>query len=444
MNARLAAYTVLNKFVNEKENLEDAVDAVFSANRISPRDRSLAFEIIYGTIRQKLYLDHLTDARLNSKFHGEKKLRIIIETALYQIIYLDKIPNHSAVDEAVKLTKDVANFGLSRVVNGVLRTIERDLKANAIPLDPAMAAHEKLAVKYSHPAPLVKKWLADFGKAKTVKLLKFNNKKPDMYIRRSLTNTNEPRFVRDLADVLQKRFGMGYRKLYFKLKPGIKPVDLESFQAGHLTVQSPSSGWAVSLLECHPGETVLDMCAAPGGKTTLIADIVGETGRVVAADLKSGRILRIRQNMKRMLQKNIFAFVQDANRPAVRGTFHKILLDAPCSGTGVMHRHPDSRLFKSQEDIERLAELQKRILRSAAELLAPGGVLVYATCSIEYEENQGVVEGFLKEFPAFYLERAQDFAEADYCDSAGYLNIKPFRHGTDGMFAARLVKKGDA
>ncbi|MGM0461978.1 MAG: transcription antitermination factor NusB, partial [Fibrobacterota bacterium] len=368
IDARSAAYTVLEQFYLKKTSLDQAVNDVFTAYKMSKKDRALAYEIINGTIQRQIYLDRVMSRFLNSKFDSEEKLHLIIRIALYQMLYLDRVPNYSAVDEAVKLTKKVCSFGLSRVVNGVLRNIEKESRsqrskkaAPEVILDPT----ERMAVKYSHPTQLVEHWEKTLGKVKTAKLLKFNNTRPDIYVRRNMSLTNENSFRSAIATEVQNTRGMGFKNLYFKLKAGVKPGEMDLFTAGHCTVQAPSSGWVVALLNVNAGDRVYDVCAAPGGKTTLMADLVTETGGIVSQDRNWQKIMRIRENAKRLRYRHIFTFAADARlSPPLRDRFSRVLADVPCSGTGVMHRYADSRVFKGVDDFKKLAQTQQEIVQA--------------------------------------------------------------------------------
>ncbi|ERP30850.1 16S rRNA (cytosine(967)-C(5))-methyltransferase RsmB [Chitinivibrio alkaliphilus] len=441
LDARRAAFRILEHFFLEKKELEKAVNAVFSQTHLSEKDTRLAYEIVQGTLRRQQYLDQIIFRYLHAKFKNEEKVLIILRIALYQMLFLDRVPNYSAVDEAVKMTKTICSFGLSRVVNGVLRNIEKDKKDRLADVEKDMSPLERLSVKYSHPVELVQRWEARLGRPKTVKLLKFNARKPDIFVRRTMALTAEATFRTEIASVAATSRGQGYKNLYYRLKPGVRPIELDVFLGGHCTVQAPSSGWVVALLDIAEGDRIYDMCAAPGGKTTLMADLCGETGHVYAGDLQWKRLELLRENTKRLRQRQVSSIALDASVGGVSRLFNKILVDAPCSGTGVMHRYPDGRFFKGVDDIYTMAERQKKILATAAASLAPGGILVYSTCSLEDEENTGVIEAFLQEHHDFTLERAHPYVDSQYCTSKGYLSITPYTHGMDGIFAARLRKK---
>lgn len=443
MNAREAAFRVISDFRSGKGDLEKIIDKAFTTGFISSRDRRLAFEISYGVLRHQTYLDYIIDQFIDSRLKNEKKIRLAVQIALYQIIYLDKIPQFSAVSESVNLMKN-DNFTkkYAGVVNGILRNFLKNQK-KAMSIPETMERIERLSLEYSHPAWMIERWIEQYGSAKTRKLLKANNGRPGLYVRwNSSSGTSRNAFESDIAALTETSpQGMGFKKSYYRLRDSVIPSETESFQAGTCTVQSPSSGWPVAMLDVKPGDVVFDISSAPGGKTTHIAEQVGPEGVVIAGDSNPKRIPLVIENAVRMrLADRIIPVVTDGARSGVSKHFDKILLDAPCSGTGVIQRHPDSRWIRKEKDITRIVEIQRSLLDAAAKQLKKGGVLVYSTCSLEKDENWNQVEAFLERNPDFSLEDASQFVDKKYVSIDKCLQITPFDHNLDGMFAARLVK----
>lgn len=442
MNAREAAFKVLNDFTMGRGELERIINAVFERATINFKDKKLAYEIVYGALRNKSYLDFIIDQFLDERLKGEMTIRFSIQIALYQIIYLDKIPTHAAVDasvELMKISKDTRKF--SGAVNGVLRRILSQ-KKEAYKIPENMEKTERLALEFSHPIWMIERWNEQYGTAKTKKLLKWNNVRPVNYIRWNSTMVPQKAFESDIASLTETTpQGVGFEKRYYKITDNVMPADIEAFKAGACTVQSPSSGWPVAMLGCKVGDAVLDIAAAPGGKTTLIAEIVGKDGVVVACDNNPKRMRMILDNTDRLkLTDRIFPLLMDGADLALTKHFDRVLLDAPCSGTGVIQRHPEGRWNRTPAEIEHVVKLQARMLDQAATLVKRGGVLVYSTCSLEKEENWLQVERFLENHKDFKLENADSFADRKFVDINGCLAITPHDHGFDGMFAARLVK----
>jgi 16S rRNA (cytosine967-C5)-methyltransferase len=281
-----------------------------------------------------------------------------------------------------------------------------------------------------------------FGGRKTENLLKFNNERPITYLRRNASAVSKGAFEADIAHVSPRSpQATGFKDLYYELKPQVLPTDIMSFGAGMCSVQAPSSGWVVALLNPEKSDIILDVSAAPGGKTTLIADLLDDKGAVVACDSRYKRAELIVDNIKRTRTiDKIYTVVSDGTMPPFTRKFDKVLLDAPCTGTGVIQRHPDSRWMRKPSDITNAVKLQRELLLKSASLVEVGGVLVYSTCSLEAEENWEQVEWFLENNPKFQLDNAKEFVDDKYVDINGCLSITPYDNKMDGMFGARLKR----
>lgn len=442
MNAREASYKVLMDFHTGRGDLEKIIDTLFEKGNINPKDKRLAFEISYGVLRNKRYLDYAIDQYLDQKLMAEIELRIAIQIALYQILFLDKIPVHAAVNESVelmKISKDTRKF--SGAVNGILRKLI-DNKKEITKIPETMDKNERLSIEFSHPEWLIERWTEQYGSGKAKKLLKWNNSKPTNFIRWNSMAVPQKAFESDIASLTETSpQGTGFEKRYYRINDHIMPAEISAFKAGACTVQSPSSGWPVAMLGCKPGDIVLDVASAPGGKTTLIAELIGKDGLVVACDTNPKRMTMVQENAIRLkVADRIIPILMDGAHVAITKFFDSVLLDAPCSGTGVIQRHPDSRWIRKPQDINNVVKIQAAMLESASVLVKKGGVLVYSTCSLEREENQSQVENFLKNHPEFELQDARDFADRKFVDVNGYLVITPHDHNLDGMFAARMVR----
>jgi 16S rRNA (cytosine967-C5)-methyltransferase len=365
-------------------------------------------------------------------------LRRILQIGLYQLMYLDRVPDHAAVNESVKLAKaEPETKKLSGVVNGVLRRVIADHRAVALP-GPETDLSERLSIEYSHPRWMIERWLRNFGLARTRQLLSFNNEKPDIYLRRRVRNLPRQQFEAEVRSICDP--AAGYLNLYYRLKKNIVPENIHAIRQGLCTVQAPSSGWVVALMEAEKGEKILDICSSPGGKTALLSELVGDSGSVCASDGRWSRIKMCNDTVRRMRLNNVYLLVNDGRFPPFSGVFDKVLLDAPCSATGVLHRYPDARWTRKPEDIKELAALQRSLLESAARLVGPGGTVVYSTCSIEPEENEEQVASFLKDHPEFVHSGCPEGIPQMFINASGFLAITSFSHGIDGMFGARLKR----
>lgn len=440
MNARQCILKILEIFEKDTSRFDAVIDETLSRQRMDQRDKRLVIEIVYGILRNKLSLDFILNQFLEERyFTKNSRLMNILRIGMYQILYLDRIPDHAAVNESVALAKDNNDTrNVAGVVNAVLRKVIKH-KRNLPKPDRTGQLDFRLSIQYSHPGWMVKRWLNNFGLSNTKKLLEFNNRRPDIYLRRKYRGLPRQQFESDalsIADTVSS--GTGYKNLYYRLKKNMLPENIRLLKDGLCTVQALSSGWVVALLDIQEGDTILDVCSAPGGKTSLLSELTGKKGAVCACELRLSRMKKVRETVSRMKLTNVYMIVCNGEKLPFAGYYDKVLLDVPCSGTGVMHRHPDARWHRKEGDIERVITVQQNLLENAASFVAPQGILVYATCSLEPEENQLQVESFLKRHPEFILENPFGLIKDTYIDNKGFLNITPFEHKMDGMFAARM------
>jgi len=441
MNARGHILAILDRFDRKPGELEPMIEDELSRVAVDHRDRRFIFETIYGIIRNRLRIDFVIDQFVSDwRKARSPALQRILQLGLYQVLYLDRVPDHAAVNETVLCAKtDRRTFRYAGMVNAVLRNVIKSRHQLPVPgADLPLA--RRLSIEYSHPEWLTARWLERFGLANVKKLLAFNNRIPGIYLRRKMRGLTTRAFETEVKPICGP--AEGYKNLYFRLDKGLLPEKIAILEQGICTVQSPSSGWVVALCDIHPGETVLDLCAAPGGKATLVADLSGSDGAVFACDLQPHRLRMVRETAARLRAETVLCVAADGRMAPFKPGFTKILLDAPCTGTGVIQRHPDARWCRTEADIGRVAQLQRGLLRSSAGLLAAGGILVYSTCSLEAEENERQVEWFLREFPQFSVEKPPSAVPSQYVNLDGCLFIKPFEHDLDGMFGVRLRKNG--
>lgn len=439
MNARSIILTALERFDKRPGNLERLLEHQLRAVTIDHRDRRFVFEIVYGIVRNRMRLDFIITHFLEDKqLVEDKSLMRLLQLGVYQLLYLDRVPDHAAVNETVTLAKQSATTQrFSSIVNAILRKV---IAARArLPQPQAdLPLAYRLSIEYSHPEWLIQRWLSQFGLARTRKLLAFNNQHPATFLRRRFRGLARASFEAETRQLCTSVGG--YHNLFYRLNKSMDAELLDLVQDGSCVVQAPSSGWAVAMMDVQSGQACLDMCSAPGGKATLMAELCGSSGRVYATELREHRLEMLLETMARQNLSAIFPIVCDSSHPPFNALFNSVLLDAPCSGTGVMHRHPDARWIRNLDGIQRITEVQQTLLDAAADLVAPGGTLVYATCSLEEDENQGQVKSFLQRHPQFSLASPPREVLQQYVTLDGYLSITPFEHDLDGMFAARLVK----
>jgi 16S rRNA (cytosine967-C5)-methyltransferase len=425
--ARRAALAVLTA-VRKGAPFEQALDAALQG--LGEADRRLAHELAAGVFRRQRDLD----ARLMPLArHGwasvAPALRDILRLGAYQLTALDRIPPHAAVSTAVDLAREEFGEKESRFVNALLRQMGGRAAPPAQAMDPAAS----LGSRHSHPDWLVRRWLARFGEAETERLLQWNNTRPSLIL--------QP--VRWSLDQLQRRLwesGVSARRAPYDAGLVVehqRPTELPGFAEGGFMVQDPAQALVVRFAAVPDRATVYDACAAPGGKSVAL----GRRARwVLAGELKRERLARLRENLRRAGSGREFPVAASAAAPPTRPV-DLVLLDAPCLGTGTLARHPDARWRASPEALSRVARRQHELLRSVVQAVQPGGWLVYATCSLEPEENEEQVENLLQHFPAFQRDPG-DGVPADLLTPAGDLLLLPQRHGVDGAFASRLRRAG--
>jgi 16S rRNA (cytosine967-C5)-methyltransferase len=443
MNARQLALRILNVYDRQPAHLERTTDVMLREAKLDRRDKRFVFEIVYGVIRRRLTLDYVIDRLLSSeRLRKSAALRRILQIGVYQLMYLDRVPAHAAVNESVNMAKsDLATRPLAGVVNGVLRRFIADRRAVARLPGGTTDLAERLSIEYSHPRWMVERWIKNFDLAAAKQLLAFNNERPVLYLRRKIHGVSRQQFNAEIRSLCEPvAAGYGYLKLYFRLKKNVLPENIHPIYQGLCTIQAPSSGWVVALMEAESGERILDLCSSPGGKMALLSELVGETGSVCACDDKRRRIQMCADTVRRLRLTNVHLLVGDGRFPPLRGVFGKVLVDAPCTATGVLQRHPEARWTRKPSDIKALTALQRALLESAARLVGPGGTIVYATCSLEPEENEEQVAAFLQGHPEFVHAGCPSGIPQTFIDSKGFLVITPFLHGLDGMFGARLKR----
>jgi len=404
------------------------------------RDSAFILELVYGALRNRTLLDWTLDqfsAQPLAKTDAET--RNILRLGAYQMLFLDKVPVHAAVNTAVDLARDHGNK--SSYVNGLLRNLDRKRASIVGPGqdDPV----KKLSILHSHPEWLVMRWVKRFGEETAEKLLRENNRPAPLIVRANTLKTTRGRLKASLEAEGAAAIETAYSAAGLEIisSPGLR--SLKAYAQGWFMVQDQAAQLIGLMLGPRPGETVLDACAAPGGKATHLAELMENRGSVIALESDQDRLGRIRENSARLGITIISPVRGDATKYQ-EGRFDKILIDAPCSGLGVLRRHPDGRWNKNEKTIGERAVLQRGILENCASLLNPGGALVYATCTTEPEENENVINSFLAKHNEFAIEGPQQFLPAStarFVDDKGFLRTFPDEPAMDGFFGVRLVKR---
>ena len=436
---RGTAVKILNRVERTDSYLDKVLDAELRSPELSDPDKGLLSELVYGVLRWQNKLDWILNGFSHGNFaKSEINVKNTLRVALYQVLFLERIPHAAAVNEGVEFIKRIRGEKPAGLVNAVLRNIIRNMEGIRYP-DPAEDQTQYLAVFYSHPLWMVKRWTERFGAEEATALLTANNERPHLSLRVNQLKTDRSSFLKLLQQMQVQASPSRFLDLFVRARGLSRIGQMEAFRNGLFTVQDESAAFPCLLLDPHPGECVIDLCAAPGGKTTNIAEIMQNQGQVIAVDKYEGKLNLIRTSVDRLGLRNVSFLAADAATMSVEPA-DKVLLDAPCSGLGVLSKKPDIKWKRDISDIRKLTAIQTEIIENAAQMLKPGGVLVYSTCTIEPEENQEVVRCFLEKHPEFALEDAKRFIPPDFVAPEGYVVTLPHKHGMDGSFAARLVK----
>ena len=433
---RETALRILRRVEVDRAFLDRLLDAERPRER-SIEDRSLLQELTSGAVKWRLRLDWVLGRLLHRPLSELTPwIRNILRLGAYQLLFLDRIPHYAVVHESVELAKRYGHRGTSELVNAVLRRLTRE--ADRIPYpdreaDPAAY----LSIAGSHPEWMVRRWIARYALEEAERLCEANNARPMISIRANTLKVDLETLAEGLRSEEIEAIPNPWIDGFLEIRRSGRLWETEAFRDGWFQPQDPSAGFASLLLAPQPGERILDMCSAPGGKTTHLAQCMRNQGEIVALDLHEGRLRDLEENVRR-LGVTIVRTVQADARASTDRPFDRILIDAPCSGLGVLRRRADARWHRREEDIPQLVELQRAILECAARLLRVGGVLVYSTCTIEPEENQGVVDAFLRAREEIRLEPASSRIPSELART--YLHTLPHRHGIDGTFAARMRK----
>ena len=414
--ARLAAFNILQQV---EAGAFSSVLLAAAEPELQPIDRALCHELVLGVLRRQLFLDRIIEHNSKRRIESlDSAVRIALRLGLYQLRFLTRIPASAAVNESVSLVRAARLSSATAFVNAVLRRAIRE--ADYDPAADVSDPLEKIAVQTSHPVWLIERWAKAFGLAEAEAFARANNVVPPTAFRVIRTRVDQEEVLSKLrtAGAMLERSEIAEDAWRVS---GATSVVRDLSSAGQIYLQDEASQLVPQLMNVEAGERVLDLCAAPGGKTTLMADRVGDNALIVAGDRSATRMATVIATSRLQELKAIKPVLLDATErlPFKPGTFDKVLVDAPCSGTGTLRRNPEIRWRLETGDIAAFAETQKRILRQAAEVVKPGGRLIYSTCSVEPEENEEVIQEF---------------------NPVNSLRTWPQHQGCDGFFIAVLQK----
>ncbi|MBD0406221.1 16S rRNA (cytosine(967)-C(5))-methyltransferase RsmB [Bacillus sp. 1021] len=444
INVRELALEALEKLEQNQAYSNLLLTSVIKTNTLSDQDRGLLTELVYGTLQNKIALDYILKPFIRKPNKVKPWVIQLLRLSAYQMEYLEKIPDRAAIHEAVEIAKKRGHKGIASFVNGILRSLQREGAPSFAEIeDPIL----RLSTETSHPEWLVKEWVEAYGFEAAEKICRIHLVPPKQTLRVNHIKA-------DRETMLDKMENAGLEAEAGDLSPdAIKLLkgsiaNTEFFQSGQVSIQDESSMLVARALDPKPGETVLDACAAPGGKSAHIAELMENEGSLTSLDLHRHKVKLIKEGAERLGLTIIDAQTMDARKAGDAfgaERFDRVLVDAPCSGFGVIRRKPDMKYTKTPDDSRRLSEIQLGILREIAPLVKKGGTLVYSTCTMDRTENDEVMHAFIQEHPEFepdlslekrLPEKARPFVQD------GSLQILPHYFGTDGFFISSMRKKG--
>ncbi|MBE9029647.1 16S rRNA (cytosine(967)-C(5))-methyltransferase [filamentous cyanobacterium LEGE 11480] len=438
--ARQLALTAL-KQIQRGAFADVALDRALKHANISPLDRKLSTELVYGIIRRQRTLDAIID-NLATKSANQQppELRLILHLGLYQLRYLDHIPGSAAVNTTVDLAKQNGFSGLSGFVNGLLRKYDRHPDTALLAADDPV---RNIGIQHSYPDWIVQVYLEQFGTEGTEQLCNWLNQPPTIDLRvntRKITiDTLEAKF--QAAEIEVQRLTQLPQALRL-IKHAGAIHQLPGFTDGEWIIQDSSAQLVSYLLDPQPGETIVDACAAPGGKTLHIAELMQDQGTVWAIDKTASRLKKIQQNIDRLGLTCIQTKTADSRDiPELINQCDRVLVDAPCSGLGTLNRHADARWRQTPDSVTKLTELQTAILQQAASWVKPGGTIVYATCTLHPQENEAIIQNFLDQNSNWVIDRPENNSGlAPLLTESGWIKVAPHQQQMDGFFMVRLKK----
>ncbi|HJG40209.1 16S rRNA (cytosine(967)-C(5))-methyltransferase RsmB [Staphylococcus saprophyticus] len=429
-NVRALAFETIQDIINDKAYSNIIINDVLSNNELNRADKGLYTELVYGTLKRKYTLDYLLKPFVQTKLKGW--VRQLLWMSIYQYVYLDKIPEHAIINEAVEIAKYKGGPHNGNVVNGILRNI---MRSDLPDFTEITDDKKRIAIEYSLPKWLVDHWTTHFGIEKTETIAQSFLDKVTTTVRVNLTRISVDDAIRRLTDdyIVEQD-----REIETCLHISGKPIiESRMFKDGLISIQDKSSMFIGELMALKEGDQVLDACSAPGGKACHIAEILNGTGHVDATDIHEHKIDLIDFNIRKLRLSNISAFEHDATEKYDK-VYDKILVDAPCSGLGVLRHKPEIKYEQSQHAIESLVEIQLEILNNVKYNVKPGGTMIYSTCTIEQMENENVVYTFLKENKDFEFDQ---FEHPITGEKVKTMQILPQDFNSDGFFITRIRRK---
>ncbi len=438
-NPRQLAFITLLEVYRKQAFANFAIDKYLNKNNLTDANRRLVTELVYGCVRRQRSLDAIIDQFAKKKSHQQHPdLRIILHIGLYQLSYLQQIPESAAVDTTIELVKQNQLPQLAGFANALLRQYIRCHSTINLPQNLV----QRLGVLHSFPDWIIEYWIEQLGTTEAEQLCSWFNQTPSVDLR-----INPLKTTIEEVETAIKNIGISVSRVSqlpqaLRLTGAVGSIPkLPGYNQGWWSVQDSSAQLVTYLLNPQPEEIIIDACAAPGGKTTHMAELMRDSGKILAIDRTAFRLKKIQQNAKRLQLRSISILVGDSrNFPEYIHQADRVLLDVPCSGLGILHRRADARWRQTPENIQELSKLQSQLLESTAEWVKPGGILLYATCTIHPLENEQVIDAFLKNNSEWEIEMpAMNFLVPP--TTAGWVKVWPHRENKDGFFMVKLKRK---
>jgi len=433
MTARLAAIQTLVQF-DERMFLSQTI-----MDELTGQDRQQANEYVQGVLRRRMYLDFLIDHYCSIEIATMGSfIKNILRVGIYDLLFMDGTPDYAAINEAVEIGKNKVSSKTGDLINAILRKIQREV--NELPKPSSQRRSELVAITFSHPEWMADRWIKRYGERDAFQLMQANNRRPEYYVRVNTLRTTIENFELRLSKSDIEFEASEWLPGYYKVQSLNKIRQKGWIEKGFCQVQDIAAGFAPWILDPQPSDTVYDLCAAPGTKTIVLSDMMQNQGEILAVDINPERVAKIAENSETFGAENVKIRRADVTEERFK-LADAVLLDAPCSGTGVLSKRADLRWRRTEEDIVKAAELQAELLDSAANMVSRGGRLVYSTCSLEPEENWNQIENFLKEYDNFELQDLSDYLPEEVLinDGKAYQTL-PHLHHCDGHFGVLLKR----
>ncbi|MEG5058494.1 16S rRNA (cytosine(967)-C(5))-methyltransferase [Microcoleus sp. A2-C5] len=443
-NPRQIAFLALREVHRRGAFADAALDRTFRNSQLSDIDRRLVTELVYGSVRRMRSIDFIIDKLATKKSSQQPSdLRTILHLGLYQLQYLNNIPPSAAVNTTVQLAKENGFAGLSSFVNGLLRQYIRltETDLNPLTITNYKSSVERLGILHSFPDWLVELWIEQIGETETEQLCEWFNQSPTIHLRINPLKTSIAQIETAFTAQNISTSRIPHLPQALRLNSSTGAIqNLPGYSEGWWTIQDSSAQLVTHLLDPQPGEIIIDACAAPGGKTTHSAELMQDTGTIYACDKTASRLKKLTENADRLQMKSIKIHTGDSREfPEFINLADRVLLDAPCSGLGTLHRRADARWRHTPENIQQQSQLQSELLANSATFVKSGGVLVYATCTIHPLENEQVVRSFLDSNPDWQIE-APTIDLPVQPSPEGWVKLWPHKHIMDGFFMVRLKR----